>query len=71
VSPQSEPVDFDGVAGGIDPGLPRDDREGCLGSVDEPARGGNERAGHRARVEASADKLIDRWGDVLDRLGSA
>lgn len=29
-----------------------------------------ERAGHRARVEASADKLIDRWGDVLDRLGS-
>jgi predicted transcriptional regulator len=30
-----------------------------------------ERAGHRARVEASADKLIDRWGDVLDRLGSA
>ena len=29
-----------------------------------------ERAGHRARVGASADKLIDRWGDVLDRLGS-
>jgi hypothetical protein len=29
-----------------------------------------ERAGHRARVAASADKLIDRWGDVLDRLGS-
>ena len=29
-----------------------------------------ERSGHRARVEASADKLIDRWGDVLDRLGS-
>lgn len=29
-----------------------------------------ERTGHRARVEASADKLIDRWGDVLDRLGS-
>jgi hypothetical protein len=29
-----------------------------------------ERAGHRTRVEASADKLIDRWGDVLDRLGS-
>jgi hypothetical protein len=29
-----------------------------------------ERAGHRARVEASTDKLIDRWGDVLDRLGS-
>jgi hypothetical protein len=29
-----------------------------------------ERAGHRVRVEASADRLIDRWGDVLDRLGS-
>jgi hypothetical protein len=29
-----------------------------------------ERAGHRARVDASADKLIERWGDVLDRLGS-
>ena len=29
-----------------------------------------ERAGHRARVEASADRLIDRWDDVLDRLGS-
>ncbi len=25
---------------------------------------------HRARVAASADKLVDRWGDVLDRLGS-
>lgn len=30
----------------------------------------HERAGHRGRVEASADKLLDRWGDVLDRLGS-
>jgi hypothetical protein len=29
-----------------------------------------ERAGHRARVGVSADKLIERWGDVLDRLGS-
>ncbi len=29
-----------------------------------------ERAGHRDRVEASAGRLIDRWGDVLDRLGS-
>lgn len=29
-----------------------------------------ERAGHRTRVDASADKLIERWGDVLDRLGS-
>lgn len=28
------------------------------------------RAGHRARDEASVDKLIDRWGDVLDWLGS-
>ena len=29
-----------------------------------------ERAGHRARVEDSAQRMIDRWGDVLDRLGS-
>lgn len=29
-----------------------------------------ERAGHRARVDASASRLIERWGDVLDRLGS-
>jgi hypothetical protein len=29
-----------------------------------------ERTGHRSRVEQSAERLIDRWGDVLDRLGS-
>lgn len=29
-----------------------------------------ERSGHRARVEASADRMLERWGDVLERLGS-
>jgi hypothetical protein len=29
-----------------------------------------ERAGHRARVDDSAQRMADRWGDVLDRLGS-
>lgn len=29
-----------------------------------------ERAGHRARVEDSTSRMIERWGDVLDRLGS-
>jgi hypothetical protein len=29
-----------------------------------------DRSRHRARVEASTDRMIDRWGDVLDRLGS-
>jgi predicted transcriptional regulator len=29
-----------------------------------------ERAGHRERVDASGQRLIERWGDVLDRLGS-
>ncbi len=29
-----------------------------------------ERAGHRARVQASTEQMLDRWGDVLDRLGS-
>jgi hypothetical protein len=29
-----------------------------------------ERAGHRARVDDSAGRMIERWGDVLDRLGS-
>jgi predicted transcriptional regulator len=29
-----------------------------------------ERAGHTDRVYASADRMIERWGDVLDRLGS-
>jgi predicted transcriptional regulator len=30
-----------------------------------------ERQGHRSRVEASSDRMIDRWGDVLERLGRA
>lgn len=29
-----------------------------------------DRAGHRARVESSAARMGERWGDVLDRLGS-
>ena len=29
-----------------------------------------ERAGHRARVEDSAERMIERWSDVLERLGS-
>ena len=29
-----------------------------------------ERAGHRAHVDDSAQRMVDRWGDVLDRLGS-
>lgn len=29
-----------------------------------------ERSGHAARVQASATRLIDRWGDVLERLGT-
>ncbi|MDA8289366.1 MAG: ribbon-helix-helix domain-containing protein [Actinomycetota bacterium] len=29
-----------------------------------------ERAGHRARVEQSAERLADRWQAVLDRLHS-
>jgi len=28
-----------------------------------------ERAGHAKRVGDSADRMIQRWGDVLDRLG--
>jgi predicted transcriptional regulator len=28
------------------------------------------RAGHAAAVSDSADRMIDRWGDVLDRLGA-
>ncbi len=28
-------------------------------------------AGHRARVDDSTTRMIDRWSDVLDRLGSA
>lgn len=30
-----------------------------------------ERAGHRTRVDGAAERMIERWGDVLDRLGSA
>lgn len=29
-----------------------------------------DRAGHRGRVQAGTDQMIERWGDVLDRLGS-
>jgi predicted transcriptional regulator len=29
-----------------------------------------ERTGHRARVDDSASRMLDRWGDVIDRLGS-
>ena len=29
-----------------------------------------ERAGHTQRVADSANQMIARWGDVLDRLGS-
>jgi predicted transcriptional regulator len=29
-----------------------------------------ERAGHQMRVAESAERMIDRWRDVLDRLGS-
>ena len=29
-----------------------------------------ERAGHASRVQDSSSRMIARWGDVLDRLGS-
>lgn len=29
-----------------------------------------ERAGHTRKVGDSTDRMMDRWGDVLDRLGS-
>ncbi len=29
-----------------------------------------DRSRRRAGVEASTDRMVDRWGDVLDRLGS-
>jgi predicted transcriptional regulator len=29
-----------------------------------------ERAGHAKKVEDSTDRMVERWGDVLDRLGS-
>lgn len=30
----------------------------------------HERAGHDKRVDESTDRMIERWGDVLDRLGT-
>lgn len=30
-----------------------------------------ERAGHARRVKDSTDRMIERWGDVLERLASA
>jgi predicted transcriptional regulator len=29
-----------------------------------------ERAGHRNRVEDSTSRMLERWGDVIERLGS-
>ena len=29
-----------------------------------------ERAGHRSRVGGSAVRMLERWGDVLERLGT-
>lgn len=29
-----------------------------------------ERAGHASKVADSTDRMVERWGDVLDRLGS-
>lgn len=29
-----------------------------------------ERAGHRTRVEDSTSRMLERWGDVIERLGS-
>jgi predicted transcriptional regulator len=29
-----------------------------------------QRAGHAARVQESTSRMIDKWGDVLDRLGT-
>ncbi len=29
-----------------------------------------ERSGHTAEVDESTHRMIDRWGDVLDRLGT-
>ena len=29
-----------------------------------------ERAGHTSRVENSAKRMTERWGDVLERLGT-
>jgi predicted transcriptional regulator len=30
-----------------------------------------ERRGHRNQVGASSDRMLSRWGDVLERLGRA
>jgi len=30
-----------------------------------------ERSGHASRVASSAKRMTDRWGDVLERLGTA
>ena len=30
-----------------------------------------ERSGHIGRVQKSADRLADRWADVLERLGNS
>jgi predicted transcriptional regulator len=30
----------------------------------------HERAGHARKVADSTERMIERWGDVLDRLGS-
>jgi predicted transcriptional regulator len=30
-----------------------------------------QRSGHEQKVGDSTDRMIERWGDVLDRLGSA
>jgi len=30
----------------------------------------HERAGHDKKVAESTDRMIERWGDVLDRLGT-
>jgi len=29
-----------------------------------------ERTGHGSRVATSTEKMVDRWGDVLERLGT-
>ncbi len=29
-----------------------------------------ERSGHASRVDSSAKRMIERWGDVLERLGT-
>jgi len=29
-----------------------------------------ERSGHASRVDTSAKRMIERWGDVLERLGT-